>query len=189
MPITFRCQPCGKSYTVADSFAGRRARCKVCGAEMLIPTAAATKASKPADLFGLDEGLDGDSVEAEVPMGRVGASRRRSSEDSGSLLWLYVACGGAAGLALLIGLIVALAGGRGGKPEANNGEGDHLAQNEAPPPIPRVPSGRPRPSAPPNPADPPNAAPRFVRPDQAGPRARRPPVRPPRSSGHRRHAP
>ena len=39
MPITFKCSGCGKEYTVADSLAGRKGKCKVCGAPTVIPAA------------------------------------------------------------------------------------------------------------------------------------------------------
>ena len=37
MAITFRCPNCDKHFTVADEHAGKRAKCKGCGAAMQIP--------------------------------------------------------------------------------------------------------------------------------------------------------
>jgi hypothetical protein len=57
MAIDFDCPACGKHYDLHASLAGRRARCKACGAEMRIPSGSAPgpathKASAPpADLF------------------------------------------------------------------------------------------------------------------------------------------
>jgi ubiquitin-protein ligase/DNA-directed RNA polymerase subunit RPC12/RpoP len=47
--ITFNCGQCGKSFTVADEYAGRSARCKTCGNMVTVPFPAATllEASKP----------------------------------------------------------------------------------------------------------------------------------------------
>ena len=38
--ITFTCAGCGRSFTVPDDFAGRKARCKSCGAPVEVPAAA-----------------------------------------------------------------------------------------------------------------------------------------------------
>ncbi len=35
--IEFKCQGCGKAFSVPDQFAGRRARCKACGAAVVVP--------------------------------------------------------------------------------------------------------------------------------------------------------
>ena len=37
--ISFQCDACKKSFTVPDSYAGKRARCKGCGAEIRVPDA------------------------------------------------------------------------------------------------------------------------------------------------------
>lgn len=37
MPITFRCQGCGKPMTAGDDLAGMKARCKRCGETIVIP--------------------------------------------------------------------------------------------------------------------------------------------------------
>lgn len=38
--IAFTCDGCGRSFTVPDSFAGRKAKCKNCGAPVVVPAAA-----------------------------------------------------------------------------------------------------------------------------------------------------
>src|SRR5438270_6520361 len=50
MPIDVVCPACGKRYAVAEKFAGKKARCKACGAAMVIPQLAAPMAvaSAPA---------------------------------------------------------------------------------------------------------------------------------------------
>lgn len=35
--ITFQCPQCAKSYTVGDKLAGRKAKCKACGASVVVP--------------------------------------------------------------------------------------------------------------------------------------------------------
>src|SRR5258705_3274792 len=37
MPIETECAGCGKRYSLPEKFAGRKAQCKNCGAEMRIP--------------------------------------------------------------------------------------------------------------------------------------------------------
>jgi ubiquitin-protein ligase len=43
--ITFACEGCGRSFTVPDAFAGRKANCKTCGASVSVPVAAAPAAA------------------------------------------------------------------------------------------------------------------------------------------------
>ena len=40
MPITFACPRCDKSYSVAEALAGKRVKCKACGQEQTVPSAA-----------------------------------------------------------------------------------------------------------------------------------------------------
>ena len=37
MPITFKCSGCGKVYRIAESMAGRKGKCNVCGTSTVIP--------------------------------------------------------------------------------------------------------------------------------------------------------
>ncbi len=51
MTIAFACDSCGARFTVADRLAGKKARCKVCGKTMMIPSASqpvAKASSSPA---------------------------------------------------------------------------------------------------------------------------------------------
>lgn len=49
MPIQFNCTGCGKRYSVGDQFAGKKANCKACGAQMNIPAGTpAPAAAAPA---------------------------------------------------------------------------------------------------------------------------------------------
>lgn len=86
MSITFACESCGKSFTLDDKFAGKKGKCKQCGALMAIPEATASRASsrsveretapprRPAapsrppieDLYGLDEAPSATGLPAGV---------------------------------------------------------------------------------------------------------------------------
>ncbi len=39
--ISFNCNQCGKAFTVGDNLAGRKAKCKACGAAIVVPSATA----------------------------------------------------------------------------------------------------------------------------------------------------
>ncbi len=43
--IDFTCSGCGRGYRVADTFAGRSAKCKACGAEVVVPSPTSRPAS------------------------------------------------------------------------------------------------------------------------------------------------
>jgi ubiquitin-protein ligase len=45
--ITFSCFNCGRSFTVNDDLAGRRAHCKKCGATLVIPAPVAVEVAQP----------------------------------------------------------------------------------------------------------------------------------------------
>lgn len=47
MPISFAC-PCGKDYTVADAFAGKRTKCAACAAPLTVPAPPAADAEAAA---------------------------------------------------------------------------------------------------------------------------------------------
>lgn len=50
--ISFECDHCHKPFTVPDSYAGRRARCKGCGHDLRVPdSAASTSAMAPASVL------------------------------------------------------------------------------------------------------------------------------------------
>lgn len=48
MPLRVQCQDCGKEYTLPDASAGKRAKCKQCGAVFEIPADAPRVAAAPA---------------------------------------------------------------------------------------------------------------------------------------------
>ena len=45
--IDFQCNGCGKHFSVADSFAGRSAKCKACGATIVVPMTKANDTATP----------------------------------------------------------------------------------------------------------------------------------------------
>jgi ubiquitin-protein ligase len=44
--IDFNCNGCGRSYSVKEEFAGRKTRCKVCGAALVVPSPRTDKLAK-----------------------------------------------------------------------------------------------------------------------------------------------
>jgi hypothetical protein len=54
MGISFQCDACGKQYKVADELAGKRGKCKNCGAVIQVPRIE-TPADEPPDLSALAE--------------------------------------------------------------------------------------------------------------------------------------
>jgi ubiquitin-protein ligase len=48
--ITFTCGGCGRSFSVPDGFAGRRATCKACGGPIVVPAPAVTAPTPPAEM-------------------------------------------------------------------------------------------------------------------------------------------
>ena len=51
MPIRFRCK-CGKVLKVEERYAGQKATCPNCGAQLVVPSAAAPAASDAERLAG-----------------------------------------------------------------------------------------------------------------------------------------
>jgi nitrate reductase NapAB chaperone NapD len=51
MSISFACEECGKSFTIDDKFAGKKGRCKGCGAVMQIPEAG----TPVEDVYGFED--------------------------------------------------------------------------------------------------------------------------------------
>lgn len=48
--IAFKCNNCGKSFSVPDAYAGRQAKCKGCGTTLLVPVAAPLAVSRNDNL-------------------------------------------------------------------------------------------------------------------------------------------
>ncbi len=58
MDISFTCPGCAKPYRVPETLAGKRVKCKRCGAMIAISAAARsleTSGPAPEDLYGLDD--------------------------------------------------------------------------------------------------------------------------------------
>jgi predicted Zn finger-like uncharacterized protein len=73
MSVAFTCPFCSRKYRVDDSLGGRKVKCKECGTDLTVPSAAA--ASSPRDLYGMD---DQDEAPPPPPR-RPGAPRERTS--------------------------------------------------------------------------------------------------------------
>jgi WD40 repeat protein len=141
MAISFSCDQCRKRYEVDDSLAGKRIKCKGCGATLSIPgprsappgtrPAGASRppsaprrpkapADNPIDLFGLEDESPASGADAgEVLLPRAGAGRRSGSDAGGSSAgvpsWVWLV-GGGVGLLLIVLLIAALFSGSPGRP-------------------------------------------------------------------------
>lgn len=77
MSISITCDQCGKQYNVTEDLAGKRAKCKQCGAVLVIPSAQpAPDADSPlADLSAL---VDAEESSPSAPIPRPLATVRRS---------------------------------------------------------------------------------------------------------------
>ena len=60
MPITFACEACGKSFTVADHRAGKHGVCKQCGGGIQVPAA-------ETDAYGLEMAAPEPARPAPIP--------------------------------------------------------------------------------------------------------------------------
>jgi hypothetical protein len=78
MTIAFSCPTCGRAYTVNETLACKRARCKQCGTEMRIPAPLepVPAGPPPGTLYGLDE-VD-DAPDAALPP-RAGTGTRTAA--------------------------------------------------------------------------------------------------------------
>jgi WD40 repeat protein len=91
MAIAFSCTQCGKQFNVDASLAGKRIKCKACGAGLTIPASEPTEVEDP---FGLDDAEDSPSVLPRSPRGG-----RQPARSPGVPAWVWFAGGG-------IGLLV-----------------------------------------------------------------------------------
>jgi hypothetical protein len=112
MPIVTHCPACNKRYELNDEFAGRRARCKDCGAGMQIPVAAPAIPRHSAISVG------GDEFEGPRPKRAKAGSSRTRRNASGELpplvkigLWLAGALIGGSGAMVIAYAVIA------GRPE------------------------------------------------------------------------
>lgn len=143
MAIAFSCEQCRKRYEVDAALAGRRVKCKGCGASMTVPgpgtARGAPNAAPPliveddADPYGFDEDAPrpGPRTE-EVLLPRGAGGRRPVAGDvpAGVPVWPWLA-GGAVGLVLLALLLTLLIGRRPANPAV--AEGADLADAPAAP--------------------------------------------------------
>ena len=118
MAISFACDQCRKQFSVDGSLAGKRVKCKGCGATLTVPGAAPPpNARRPAavevdDPYGLSEGAssadDGtEASEALLPRGRGGRRPVAGQQQSAGIpAWVWFISGGV-GL-LFVVLIVAV---------------------------------------------------------------------------------
>jgi hypothetical protein len=70
MPLLTICQGCGKQYRVDEKYAGKKAKCKNCGASMLVPMPAVPKEPTDDDFdFSAMADMEGSAqVDASAPM-------------------------------------------------------------------------------------------------------------------------
>jgi len=109
MPISVRCDGCGKSLKVKDEWAGKKGKCPQCGATFLIPAAGA--ASAPAARGG----------GKAAPAGKPGAQKKGGGGIS--ISWGPVI--GIAALLLVLGAIIAFYVG----PRAVKGEWEKIGDD------------------------------------------------------------
>lgn len=115
MAISFSCTNCLRPYKVADSLAGKKAKCKDCGTVMQIPSgspepALASAESEPNDLYGFNDRSSATAAAAEddasyasapeSPLPRSGKKKKKKKNQAGSgekderykSLWSSIAC-------------------------------------------------------------------------------------------------
>jgi hypothetical protein len=78
MALSVQCDACGARYSVGDNLAGKRAKCKKCGATMQIPKPAADAGAEDESLAALMD-LARDSGEAPPPASRPKGGAPRPS--------------------------------------------------------------------------------------------------------------
>jgi ubiquitin-protein ligase len=71
--ISFTCPGCGRSFSVPDAFAGRKATCKTCGGIVTVPTPPPSPASEPAPV---------EPAPNEVTSGKIPLRIRRLQSDA-----------------------------------------------------------------------------------------------------------
>jgi hypothetical protein len=88
MGISFTCENCLRPYRVADSLAGKRVKCKDCGAEIRIPEAAKAVSTVDDDVYGFNDAPstaprpiedDDDSTLPSRPVVSRGSKARRKA--------------------------------------------------------------------------------------------------------------
>ncbi len=165
MAIIFYCNQCNKRYEVEESFVGKRAKCKDCGAVTTVPASSSPEpvastpkrpksATRPGagadeslDRFGLDDAPRGAPRDGgAVLLPRRGAGRRgRGSEGSSGVPgWVWLVSGGVGLLLVLLVVGILTTRGSGGRPIAKPTESEApaetVADQTAPPPETPAPS-------------------------------------------------
>ena len=112
MPISFACDQCRKRYTVDETLAGKRVKCKGCGASITIPASvakrpAAAAIDDDADPYGFGEESRSPGAAAGETLIPRGGGRRSAPAAAGVPPWVWLAGGGAA--VVLAGLVLAIA--------------------------------------------------------------------------------
>ncbi len=125
MAITFSCQSCRKIYEVDGSLAGRKVKCKSCGASMVIPSASRAGAgstpprspAKPAagrpvddvdDPYGLQDAASsarGEVEETLLPRGAGGRRPAAGQTSAGVPVWVWV-LGGVGSLLAVVVMVI-----------------------------------------------------------------------------------
>ncbi len=124
MTISTSCPGCGTKYTLNDAMAGKKAKCKKCGAILTIPTPDAPVLAELADLSGTspldgltDRDFGGDplgaspSGPARVPRGAALRRPASPSESGGIPKIVWIACGAGGGVCLLLLILILVFGG------------------------------------------------------------------------------
>ncbi len=132
--IQTTCAKCGKSYQLPDAAAGKKAKCKACGAVMAIP-AAAPADDDPLGLGGAPSPGGGDlsslygstpepTAEAPPAFNPAASFTNAPRRSSGPPMKLIIGlAGGAVGLIVVVILAAALVGGGGGDDKEDDGPG------------------------------------------------------------------
>jgi hypothetical protein len=76
MSIAFSCPGCGKNYLVADTFAGKRAKCQKCGATCQVPGGAITTAPAPVPPAPYPSPAPAQDWQGSTPAPRSGGRKR-----------------------------------------------------------------------------------------------------------------
>lgn len=116
MTIDLQCDDCGKRYRLKDSLAGRRIKCKDCGAAINVidPADAMEDEWNDGDDFGGDLGAYGDEPAMPAPKKRKGGkkkSKKNSGDTPGIGKRIFAVIGMAVGALITVGSVFAIVGG------------------------------------------------------------------------------
>ena len=145
MSISFACDQCRKRYTVDESLAGKRVKCKGCGASLTIPAAARPVVEDEVDPYDFGEATASPGAgagERLIPRGGAGRQPARA----GVPPWVWLAGGGASLVVVAVVLAIAFSSGPGRPQAAKEGAVPDTAAandqgNDAPAAAPSKPRG------------------------------------------------